>query len=46
MPQERLSPRESFGFSGSRYARFAQFVSSPTIVVAYLKAMAVGTERR
>jgi cytochrome b len=41
-----VAARIVWGFLGSRYARFAQFVSPPPIVVAYLKAIAAGTERR
>ena len=41
-----VAARIVWGFFGSRYARFAQFVSPPPIVVAYLKAIAAGTERR
>jgi cytochrome b len=35
-----------WGFAGSRYARFAQFVRPAPAVVGYLKAIAAGTERR
>ena len=35
-----------WGFVGPRYALFSQFVCAPQNVVAYLKAIAGGTERR
>ncbi len=35
-----------WGFAGGRYARFAQFVRSPRVVVAYLGAIAWGSETR
>jgi cytochrome b len=38
--------RVAFGFFGVRYARFSQFVRSPKEVAAYLKALAIGRERR
>jgi cytochrome b len=41
-----VAARIVWGFLGSRYARFGQFVSPPPVVVAYLKAIAAGTERR
>jgi cytochrome b len=41
-----VAARVVWGFLGSRYARFAQFVPPPPSVVAYLRAIAAGTERR
>jgi cytochrome b len=41
-----VAARLAWGFSGSRYARFKQFVRPAPTVVAYLKAIAAGTERR
>ena len=38
--------RVVWGFVGSRYARFAQFLRGPGAVVAYLRAMVAGRERR
>jgi cytochrome b len=38
--------RVAWGFLGPRYARFAQFVHSPGAVIAYLKAIKDGSERR
>jgi len=38
--------RVAWGFVGPRYARFAQFVRSPATVIAYLRAIAGGSERR
>ena len=38
--------RVAWGFLGSGYARFSQFVRSPAAVVAYLKSIAAGSERR
>lgn len=38
--------RVVWGFAGSRYARFAQFVRGPGAVVGYLRDMAAGRERR
>ena len=38
--------RVLWGFLGAPYARFAQFVRSPRTVVAYLKAIATGSEAR
>ena len=35
-----------WGFLGTTYARFAQFVRHPTTVVGYLKAIAAGSETR
>jgi cytochrome b len=35
-----------WGFLGPRYARFAQFVRSPGTVIAYLRAIKDGSERR
>ena len=35
-----------WGFLGPRYARFAQFVRSPATVIAYLRALKDGSERR
>ena len=35
-----------WGFVGPRYARFAQFVRSPDTVIAYLRALKDGSERR
>ncbi len=35
-----------WGFAGPRYARFAQFVRPPAVVVAYLGAIRAGTEPR
>jgi cytochrome b len=41
-----VAARISWGFLGSRYARFTQFVRPPSIVVAYLAAIPLGSERR
>jgi cytochrome b len=38
--------RVVWGFLGRRYARFAQFVRSPDTVIAYLRALKDGSERR
>jgi cytochrome b len=38
--------RVVWGFLGPRYARFAQFVRSPDTVIAYLRAIKDGSERR
>ncbi len=38
--------RVVWGFVGPRYARFAQFVRSPRTVIAYLRALKDGSERR
>jgi cytochrome b len=38
--------RVVWGFLGPRYARFAQFVRSPDTVIAYLRAIKNGSERR
>jgi cytochrome b len=38
--------RVVWGFLGSRYARFTQFVRSPDTVIAYLRAIKDGSERR
>jgi cytochrome b len=38
--------RVVWGFVGSRYARFAEFVRSPRTVLDYLGAIAGGSERR
>ena len=38
--------RVVWGFLGSRYARFTQFVRSPDTVIAYLWAIKDGSERR
>ena len=38
--------RVVWGFLGAPYARFAQFVRSPRTVIAYLKAIATGSEAR
>ena len=38
--------RVVWGFLGPRYARFAQFVRSPGAVIAYLRAIRDGSERR
>ena len=38
--------RVVWGFLGPRYARFAQFVRSPDTVIAYLRAIQDGSERR
>jgi cytochrome b len=41
-----VAMRVVWGFLGAPYARFAQFVRSPSAVVAYLKAIATGSEAR
>ncbi|MFN4203049.1 MAG: cytochrome b/b6 domain-containing protein [Tabrizicola sp.] len=41
-----LAVRLVWGFVGSRYARFAQFVKGPGATLAYLGAMLRGQERR
>ena len=47
MSRERLSPRASYGAFWDPVTRvLRQFVSPPPVVVAYLKAIAAGTERR
>jgi cytochrome b len=38
--------RVAWGFVGSPYARFAQFVRSPDTVIAHLRALKDGSERR
>ena len=38
--------RVVWGFVGPRYACFAQFVRSPSTVIAYLRALKDGSERR
>ena len=38
--------RVAWGFVGTGYARFSQFVRSPAAVVGYLKSIATGSERR
>jgi cytochrome b len=38
--------RVVWGFVGPRYARFAQFVRSPNAVIAYLRTLQDGSERR
>jgi cytochrome b len=38
--------RVVWGFVGPRYARFAQFVRSPDTVIAYLRGLKDGSERR
>src|SRR6478609_6547383 len=38
--------RAVWGFLGPRYARFAQFVRSPDAVIAYLRAIKEGSDRR
>jgi len=38
--------RSVWGFVGPRYARFAQFVRSPQMVINYLRAMRDGSEPR
>ena len=38
--------RIAWGFLGARYARFQHFVRSPQTVLAYLKAIATGSEAR
>ena len=38
--------RVVWGFGGSHYARFAQFVRTPATIVVYLKAIGGGTEPR
>ncbi|MDR3495643.1 MAG: cytochrome b/b6 domain-containing protein [Ancalomicrobiaceae bacterium] len=35
-----------WGFAGSRYARFSQFVRSPSTVLSYIRAIAAGREAR
>ena len=41
-----LAFRLIWGFVGGRYARFAQFLRRPSVVIAYLKAIASGSEAR
>ncbi|SOC21184.1 cytochrome b [Rhodobacter sp. JA431] len=41
-----VAVRVVWGFVGPRYARFSQFVRGPGAVIAYLKAMIAGRERR
>lgn len=41
-----LALRIPWGWIGTRYARFAQFVRSPAQTVAYAKAVATGSEPR
>jgi len=41
-----VAARVIWGFLGPRYARFSQFVRPPRAVLAYLKAMATGSECR
>jgi cytochrome b len=41
-----VAARVVWGYVGPRYARFSQFVRSPKMVSAYLKAIVVGAERR
>ena len=41
-----VAMRVVWGFIGPRYARFAQFVRSPRTVIAYLRALKDGSERR
>ena len=41
-----MALRVVWGFLGPRYARFAQFVRSPDTVIAYLRAIKDGSERR
>ena len=38
--------RIAWGFLGTRYARFSEFVRSPAAVVDYLKSVVAGSERR
>jgi cytochrome b len=41
-----VSLRLIWGFAGSRYARFSQFVRSPRAIFDYLRAIRSGGERR
>jgi cytochrome b len=41
-----VAARVAWGFLGTRYARFSQFVRSPNVVADYLKSVAAGSERR
>jgi cytochrome b len=41
-----VAMRVVWGFLGAPYARFAQFVRSPSAVIAYLRAIATGSEAR
>ncbi|MGD0187352.1 MAG: cytochrome b/b6 domain-containing protein [Roseiarcus sp.] len=41
-----VAMRIVWGFLGAPYARFAQFVRSPSAVIAYLRAIATGSEAR
>ncbi len=41
-----VAARVVWGFGGPRYARFSEFVRPPQRVVAYLRAVAEGSERR
>jgi cytochrome b len=38
--------RVAWGYFGSRYARFSQFMQPPAAVAAYLRSIATGAERR
>lgn len=41
-----IAARLVWGFLGPRYARFADFVRAPSVVLAYLRDLAQGRERR
>lgn len=41
-----VAVRVVWGFAGSRHARFSQFVRGPRAVMAYLRSMVAGRERR
>ncbi len=41
-----IAARVLWGLSGSSYARFAQFLRSPSVIAGFLSAMAVGREPR
>lgn len=41
-----IAIRIVWGFTGTRYARFTQFVRNPRMVLAYLRDIAAGRERR